>query len=253
MKFLISLKSELKKIRRTPSFYFTLAGAAFIPFLAFVDIALSGVTTPEERKAVFQSILRSDMNVLIILPIYVILVCTLIPQVEHKNNAWKQIFTSPQSKLRIYLAKFASVQMLMILFILANHFFMFFVATLIHFLYPELMIFNQGMDWKLISINAANSYVFLLATSAVQFWLGLRFKNFVVPVAIGIILWFTGTLLVLDLHTPAAKYFPYSLQVFPYFGEFKMELDTIGLISVGYALLFMLLGFADFRRRRLGE
>jgi hypothetical protein len=52
-----------------------------------------------------------------ILPLFVILVSTLLPQTEYRSNTWKQLLASPQPLAQLYVSKFLLVQMLVILFL----------------------------------------------------------------------------------------------------------------------------------------
>ena len=250
MNLLISLRSEILKTKRTASFYFTLVGAAVIPFIFLLNVLSDGIS--ETRKDPFNSIFKlgSQMNGLVIFPMFVILICTLLPQIEYRNNTWKQVLASPQTKANVFIAKFLNIHILILLFLLAYHLFMLLVVVVAHFVLPELDILHQPLNGKTLLLTAANSYITLLAIGTIQFWIGLRFKNFIVPVAIGLVLWFAGTIMMFGLHSSYAKYFPYSFQAFT-FPEFKSQLDRVAWTSLGYAVFFLVLGFIDFRRRRM--
>src|SRR5690349_1843955 len=49
-----------------------------------------------------------------LLPMYIILICAMIPQIEYKNNAWKQVFSSPQSTANIFFSKFLTVHLMIL-------------------------------------------------------------------------------------------------------------------------------------------
>src|SRR5215203_7500463 len=117
MNLLISLRSEILKTKRTAAFYFTLVGAAVIPFTFLLNLLMDGIE--DTRKDPLNSILKlhSEMNGLVIFPMFVILVCTLLPQIEYRNNTWKQLLSSPQTKWNIFLAKFINVQFFIFLFL----------------------------------------------------------------------------------------------------------------------------------------
>jgi hypothetical protein len=251
MNLQISLRSEILKTKRTAAFYFTLIGAAVIPVTYLVNAALDGISDirNDPFNAVFN--ISAQMNGLVIFPMFVILVCTLMQQLEYRNNTWKQVFTSPQSKADIYIAKFLNIHLLLLLFHVATIIFMFVAALATHFLIPELRLLHQPLDINLVLENSANSYVTALAMCTIQFWLGLRIKNFIVPIAVGLALWLTGTLMVVEMHASYTKYFPYSFHVVNGFPKHKADLSVIRWNSLGYAVLFLVLGFLDFRRRRM--
>src|SRR5215203_5451624 len=251
MNLLISLRSEILKTKRTAAFYFTLVGAAVIPFTFLLNLLMDGIE--DTRKDPLNSILKlhSEMNGLVIFPMFVILVCTLLPQIEYKNNTWKQVLTSPQTKANVFMAKLVNIQLLILLFLVATHVFMFVTLAAAHFIDPSLDLLNQPLDGYVVLSKAVNAYITVLAVCAIQFWIGLRFKNFIVPIAIGLGLWLTGTLMALEYHSSMANYFPYSFQIFPIFPNYKSALNQVAWTSVVYSVLALLIGFLDFKRRRM--
>jgi len=252
MNLLVSFHSEILKTKRTASYYLTLVAAAFIPFILLLNICISGVSQ-DLGKDPLNSIFGAgfQMTGFAIFPMFVILIGTLLPQIEYKNNTWKQVLASPQTKLNVFIAKFLNIHLLILVFLVANHLFTFLVAVVAHFVAPALHVLDQPLDGYSLFIRGLNVYVTLLAVSSIQFWMGLRFKNFIVPVGIGLACWFAGSLLVLEAHSPYGKYFPYSFHVFSNFREYKSQVPTILWTSLGYAVLFLKVGFIDFRRRRI--
>jgi lantibiotic transport system permease protein len=253
MNLLISLRSEILKTKRTAAFYFTLVGAAVVPFMFLLNAFTDGLpdeddTSKDPLNAIFK--LAGNMNALTIFPMYVILVCTLLPQIEYKNNAWKQMFTSPQTKGNVFLAKFLNILALTLLFLVAHHLFMWIVIVAIHFILPHFNVLNQPLNMSRVLVNNANTYVAMLALCAMQFWIGLRFRNFLVPIAVGLALWLAGTVLVFEYHVSWANYFPYSLLVFSTMGD-QVDMNAIRWTSIGYAVFFLVLGYLDFKRRRM--
>ena len=97
MKFLTALRSEILKTKRTASFYFTLAGAAPIPAIFLLNVLTGGGDLNAIRKDPLNGIfeLGLERNGVMFLPLFVILVCTLLPQIEYRNNTWKQVFAAP--------------------------------------------------------------------------------------------------------------------------------------------------------------
>ena len=126
MNLLISLRSELLKTRKA-SFYLTLIGAAVGPVMYLLNVLLDENEIDPSQKDPLNAIFKilSDMNGTALFPLFVILICTLLPQIEYRNNTWKQVFASPQTKVNVFLAKFMNVHLLMLVFLIATHLFMF--------------------------------------------------------------------------------------------------------------------------------
>jgi hypothetical protein len=255
MNLLISLRSERIKIKRSASFYLAFGAAVFTPFVNTLDLIFDGVG-PEHRKTIFNEMFTSRFGTTgaLAFPIFIILICTLLPQIEYKNNTWKQVLTSPQTKGNVFLAKFINVQLLIFLFLLANQLLVLVSAVIVHFAEPSLNLLNQPLNGSQIAATLLNSYVALLAITAIQFWLGLRFRNFIVSIGIGMGLWFMGTIMVTQMKLDFIQYFPYSFHMFVSFPKFQLQdLTVVHWSSVGYTALFLLIGYLNFKKRRMSS
>lgn len=248
----LSLRSEILKTKRTASLYLTLVSAAVVPFIFMLDATFDGIS-PENRSSIFNKMFIEGfkMTGFVILPMFVVLICTLLPQIEYKNNAWKQVLTSPQAKGNVFVAKFINIHLLILLFLIANQLFMLLTAVVLHFIHPTWHVLNQPFNSYNVLINIVSTYVALLAIATIQFWIGLRFKNFIAPIAIGISLWLIGTLLVMEYKSSFAVYFPYSFHVYSAFPELKPKYSEIQWTSLAYGVAFLTIGFLDFKRRRM--
>jgi len=254
MNLLISLRSELLKTRKA-SFYLTLIGAAVGPVMFLLNVLLDENEIDPSQKDPLNAVFKilSDMNGTALFPLFVILICTLLPQIEYRNNTWKQVFASPQTKVNVFLAKFMNVHLLMLLFLIATHVFMLLAVVGINFIKPALNLFEHPLNGITVLVNAANAYILSLAVCAIQFWMGLRFRNFIVPIGIGFALWLSGTIMAVQYKSDLVFYFPYSFNAFPVSSKLKLQLTQVAWTSLGYALLFVIVGFIDFRRRTVSK
>jgi hypothetical protein len=255
MKFINALQSEMLKSKRTASFYFTLSLAAIIPAILLLNFLTGGgdlaAISNDPLNSAFQ--LGTERTGIVFFPMFVILVCTLLPQIEYRNNTWKQVFAAPQTKGNVFLAKFIVINLFIVLFLVANLLFLSLVFVVMHFSIPSLNLLNQPLDIVALLVRTANSYVTMLSLCTFQFWLGMRYRNFIIPTGIGFALWITAMMMVLmpEFESGFVKYFPYSLPTLPHVSKFQPEMNQIALTALGYAMLFLLLGFLDFRKRRL--
>lgn len=246
-----TIQSELLKTKRTASLYLTFIAGAFGPLMSMLELLLDGVKA-EERQVILTKIFTSKFEAtgFLLFPMFTILICTLLPQIEYKNNAWKQVLTSPQSKANIFIAKFVNVHLLIFLFLIANQLCMLIVAVVLHFAQPSLNVLGQSLDGASAFSTVANSYVTILAMSALQFWMGLRFRNFILPIAVGISCWFIGSLMVMEWKPGFERYFPYSFHVYSSIHNIKEQVEEVKWTSVYYTAVVLILGFLDFRRKR---
>lgn len=256
MTLLLSLRSEMLKTKRTAAFYFTLAAAAFVPSMFLLNAFTHGLPNEDQSlkdplNAVFS--IASEIVGVAILPLFIVLVCTLLPQIEYKNNTWKQVLASPQSKSSIFITKFLNIHLLILLFLLANQLFMWIYVLAAHFLIPEIDILHQPLNVDAVLSNILNMYVTTLAMGAIQFWMGLRFRNFLVPLALGLVLWIFGILRLVGVGANLVYYNPYSFPGFGFITDYKPRLAEIRWKSCGYAMVFLIAGFLDFRRRSMSK
>ena len=252
MKLLAALRAEMLKTKRTASFYFTIVMAVVIPAILLLNMLTGGEDLTAIRKDPLNGIfeLGAERTGFLFLPMFVILVCTLLPQIEYRNNTWKQVFATPQTKGHVFLAKLLNVHLLLILFLIANLIFLSMVVVITHLSIPSLQLLQQPFNTATLLVRTANMYLVMLALCSLQFWLGLRFRNFIIPISVGLVLWILGMILVFE-ESHLVDYFPYSFQVFPTVAQLQPKLAQVAWTSIGYAALFLLLGFLDFRRRRL--
>jgi len=99
----------------------------------------------------------------------------------------------------------------------------------------------------------AEAYVSVLALAGIQFWIGMRSKNFIVPTAIGLAGWMAGMMLLFKYQSSWCPYFPYTYSGIRYSLWFKSKLTLVGWLSLGYMLAFLIFGYLDFRRRKMAK
>jgi len=251
MNLIISIKAELIKTKRSASFWLSVIGAAVIPLIFFLAYTIK----PEHNYSngwskhflqgwqVFNAFL---------LPMFVILICSLIPQIEYKNNTWKQVFASPQSISGIFFSKFLTILMMILFLFLLFNSFMILSAVVPNFFFSKFSFLNSSIDWsELLRLNF-KTFVSLLGIISFQYWLSLRFRNFIVPIGIGLALLVTA-LIIYQFRWEHVYKVPYALPVL----TMEVIRDTGRPIlenhewnSVGYFILFTLLAYYDMRYRK---
>ena len=252
MNLFISVRSEILKIKRTASFYLTIMAAAFGPFVSLLDILMGEGISTDDRNVIFNKLFvdKFQMTGLLAYPIFLILICTFLPQIEYKNNTWKQVLISPKTKAEIFLSKFINIQFLILTFFVINFLFMYVCAVFLHLKDPSLQVLNQSLHGYEIIMLRINNYMVLSGLCAIQFWLGLRFKNFIIPIGIGIACYFAGTLLVMELKDSVIIYSPYTMLFYSGLPEYNY-VNMVNWYSLGYTIVFLGIGFLDFKRKRM--
>ena len=190
MKFIYSLQSEWLKTKRSAASWLCIIGGFFIPTIYLIAFLVKSKTITEDApmgnvwEIHFVSLMQNMKAFL--LPMGVIMASSLITQMEFKNNTWKQLHTTPQSLPTIFLAKFSVIA------IMTVKFFVFFsIGVILSGLIPCLIINGKLPEdpFPFLFFFKENFKVFILCLPiiAIQYLISLRFKNFLVPVGIGLI------------------------------------------------------------------
>lgn len=262
MSFIISVQSELLKTKRTASFWLSVVAASFLPGIFFLVYFFKPEPSIQNLKAM-PWIIHFNMSWQILnsflFPMYIILICTLIPQIEYKNNAWKQVFSSPQSFGTIFFSKFLTIHLVIFFFYILFNLLMILSAVIATLLNPKFPFLSTAIDWgNLIKLNL-KTYLSILGISAIQYWLSLRFKNFIAPVGIGLAL-LIGAIISINFRWEHVDKVPYAypIRTLAMMVEQRRSGSITGrpfienheLNSAGYFIFFTLLAFLDMKFRK---
>ena len=251
--FIINTKAELLKCRKTAAYWITIGCGLFIPVIIFIVY----VAKPEynTRELAVDAWIKHfgrawEMAAAFLMPMYVIMVTSLVVQVEYRNNTWKQVYASPRSYADIFFSKFIIVQLMVI----AS--FIIFDAMIIISGYGAGVFrsgyhfADQAIPWQYFLRVTAKLYTATLAMTAIQYWLSLRFRNYIIPVMIGLVLIITGIII---LRWENIIYFPYAYTTLTYFKSVN-EKVAAGSKHEWYSLIWfiavLVVGFWDTIKRR---
>jgi hypothetical protein len=249
MNLLISLRSETLKLKRTISVYLCIIGAAFGPFMSFLENLDTGPNNKLHRPWADHFLEAHEVIGIAMVPFYTILVCTLLMQIEYRDKTWKQVLSSPQKLFNIFIAKFLTLQIMIFLFLAAYLFFLSITGFITEAVRPQ--IFDGSLKLYPILVAVTQLWILALGLSSVQFWLSLRFKNFIGPLAIGVLGWFLSPMLLFQFKTSLVEYYPYAFTILGVMPEYKAHIVTYQWYSVATALLFLTIAFAGFRAKRV--
>jgi lantibiotic transport system permease protein len=253
--FLNSYKSEWIKRRRSLASWLVVIGAFFTPAVIVVArlahrdglpklYASAGFwmnhwNTSWESMAVF------------LLPMGVMLSASLITQLEYKNNTWKQVHTTPLRYTTIFFSKLAVIMTLVVAF-----FVLFNVGIVLSALVPPLVLGDvpfPGIPDVVVFLKQ-NGYYFLdcLPIVALQYLISLNYRNFLVPVGAGFLLWVAS---IGVLRWKYSYIMPYSYTMFHFLGgseRGKAIVPPINfhLIAVVYFVVFVVVGYVLYVNKK---
>lgn len=253
--FAYSLHSEWLKTRHSAASWLVICGGFFIPLIMIViqifypENISASLLAPYYWESQF---LRSweSMSILL-LPVGVILATSLIAQIEYRNNTWKQVLTTPQSKLTLFLSKYAVVVILMVWF-----FVLFLIGFIVSGYLPTLL--NGRMDfpaeafpWYKILKESACFFLTALPMLAIQYLVSLRFRNFLLSIGFGLAM-VIASFFALDWKYGYLMPFAYTSKHYMAISHrpVKPGDEHIYMFAIIYFIVFSLVSYIIFIRRK---
>lgn len=195
MEFVYSFQSEWLKKKRSLAAWLVIVGAFFTPGIILLVrlknyAALPKINAAEDfwRKIWFT---HWESMAVILLPVGIMLATGLITQIEYKNNAWKQLHTTPQSYTTIFFAKLLVIALMLIqVFVLFN--LGIYLAAVVPSLLTNAPYPSAPIPFQFVLESNFKFFIDCLPILALQYLLGLQFKNFLVPLGVGFIIWVLG-------------------------------------------------------------
>ena len=247
-----SLKNEIIKLKKTFAFWLTIISALLFPILFFIAyLSEHNSLIPLAGQNPWDKFMSSQIenSIPFFIPMFIVLITSLIMQTEHKSLGIKQLFALPIPKWSIYFGKLSIV----LLSIIATYIY-YFIAILLFgillaIIHPDFGFLDFQPDYykyiRLLSI----SFIASLGIIGIQFWLSFRFKNFIIPLGIGMFLVIVG---IIVSQAPQAIYFPYAFSVLSVsLGEKIPEtfgMSTVSLFSIICFLVTSILGYLNIKK-----
>jgi len=251
--FILNTKAELLKIRRSNALWFTLIGAGFIPFVNFIKlISRPDMFMPKTRDDVWTMFINDNWAVTasFLLPVYVILVISLVAQIEYGNNTWKQVYTTPRSYADVFFTKFLVINFLIIACFVLFTILIVVSGYAVYAINHDYEFLSTPVPWAYLLALMEKMYVSILGIMAIQYWISVRIKNFITPIGIGMALIIVGYMIRQWEHI---AYYPYMHPLLVYFKNpgLKFGSDRNALLnSMLECVLFLSIGFYSMCVRR---
>lgn len=251
-KFFANTTAEFIKTKRSFALWLTILAALFIPAINVVIL----LERPDMLLAKFEqtpwlTFFRFNWKnvAAVILPMYIILITNLIVQIEFRNNTWKQVYASPRSFADIFFSKLVVIQVLVPFYMLCFDGFVVLAGLLVHSVNPAYRLTASNIDWDSLLLISGRVYLGCLAVSVIQYWLSLRFRNFVIPLGLGLGLWITGIVL---MDWDKIIYYPYVYSTFMFFIDFDKEPQQLVVLvtsSIAALALSVSIAYYDMKHR----
>jgi len=252
-----SLTAETLKLKRTPLLWIAIGGGLFVTLIIFLIFVFSKQEVLDQAKNPWELYFKMGyiITTMMLLVPYIVLVMSALTYFEHHANAWKHLYTLPLGKENFYFAKFLIAIGLIVILYLA--FFVSFLASgyLLDFIHPEYQFQTQDHLLGFVTSSLLHSFISILGITAIPFWLSMRWQNFILPIAIGLLGFIIGFFLLLARGFEWTTFFPYAhagLMSYSY----GQGIDSEGIqslwglthaewASLGCFVIFILLGFFE--------
>lgn len=251
--FLISLRTEFLKIRRSAALWLVFLGSGFLPVIFFImyvtkpDVFIKRLGSNPWQGHILQAFEGASF---FLWPMFIIVVASLVTQIEYKNNTWKQVLASPLTLGDVYFAKYIVIQCMILSAYVLFDGEMMLSGLAAEVFYPGYSFAHHAVPLRAILMLDVKSYIAVLGMTTIQYCISLRFKNFIAAIGTGLALIIAGLIMI-----PWDKvvYFPYAYSALSFirgnaWGNFKLLKHEYW--SLGYFAVFLLGGFADFVWKR---
>ena len=256
MYFIHSLQSEWLKTRRSLASWLVIVGGFFIPLillsarLLYPDNTQKATQSPKFWEGVLQQ--SWQLMAIFLLPMGVILATSLITQIEFKNNTWKQLHTTPQRMSTIFWSKLGVILFMMLQFFLLFNIGMYLSGILPALLLKQVDLPKGTFPWVTYLKTSGYFFVDCLPIVALQYLVSLQFRNFMVPLGVGI------GMLIAALFAVEWKYgyiFPYTYCPYNFFlikgaAVKAIQHVNIHVLALGYFSVFTLTGYVLYLTKK---
>ncbi|MEZ4904003.1 MAG: ABC transporter permease [Spirosomataceae bacterium] len=250
--FFYSFQSEWLKTKRSLAAWLVVIGGFFIPSIMLARHLLypNQIRTESQTPRFWETLMSQSWQFMSIflLPMGVILATSLIAQIEFRNNTWKQLHTTPQGFSVIFWSKLSIILLMMFQF-----FILFNIGIYLSGVVPSFIIKDMDYPQEPFPVGyflRTSCYFFIdcLPIVALQYLVSIQFRNFFVPLGVGI-----GTLLaaLFAIQWEYGFLVPYTYCSYNFFilRGAKMEMmQTVNIhgLALGYFATFTVMGYVFY-------
>ncbi|MGA8810044.1 MAG: ABC transporter permease [Thermoanaerobaculia bacterium] len=255
MTLLRCIRTEWLKQKGSFASWLVLGNGLFVPAILFAARLrhphnLAAINRVPHFWEKFWSQAWQSMAIMM-LPMFIILVTSLVVQIEYRNNTWKQLHTSPQPLPVIFAAK-----LIVILTLLVELLVVFNAGLYLSGVVPGLLVGAPApadpIPYHVFLTGNVNFLVDALPMVAVQYLLALHFKNFAVPLGVGMGLWLFAIGMISWQYSYVIPYTYCALDYFATSGTHIVQHlpASIRTIAAGYFAFFTAAGLVLYTTRK---
>lgn len=251
-----SLQSEWVKKRRSLGSWLIWGAAAFVPAILLLIRVTHPGRLPEMYAAAdfWEKLWTQSWEAMatFFLPLVIILVTALVAQLEFKNNAWKQLHTTPQRFITIFAAKFVVVVAMIVQLLVLFNVGVYLTGAIPALIYPSVNYPGEPYPFMFFLREDIKFFIDCLPMIAFQYLLSLRFRNFLVPVGVGFFAWILG---IGFLSWKYSYIFPYAYTSLDHFHTSRQIVKapppvSLQVFALAYFVIFLVAGYLVYVKQK---
>lgn len=254
--FLHSFQSEWLKRRRSHAYWLVTVGAFFTPTIVTIArlVRHQGLAAAYAADSFWLTLWHNSWESMAIffLPMAAILTTSLITQIEHRNNAWKQLHTLPLNAATLFFSKLLVVVLMLGQFLLLFDLGIWLSAVIPWALLPGVPYPSAPIPYREFLQQTGWYFLDCLPIVAFQYLISLRFRSFLLPIGVGFMTW-VAALAALPWRYAAA--IPYTYCMLDYLKDDASKKAAVPPFDIHaaalvYGLVFVIAGFLLFAAKR---
>jgi len=260
--FLNHINAEIKKLKSTPIIYLVLFCCLFISVIIIIAHSLDINSTARLNTDPWKRLFAAGLSIysFFVINPFVVLLVSAVMYVEQRADAWKLLYTLPVGRGSIYFSKLLVIigitigcSLVLVLFLVLSGYF-------INLFYPEIEVVYYQPDILALFKKIFHTIVALLGVIGLQYFLSLWFKNFLVPLSLGVVGFILG-FIVTTTNSKIALCIPFTFpMIVKDYGMFRNDkvayvfgdwLTNVELYSIIFFVVFVALGYFYETRRNV--
>ncbi len=194
--FIHNFQSEWLRKKRSLASWLVITGGVFMPLISTIAVLVYPDKTigNYDPKMFWETLYNNNIQLMafFLMPMGVILTTSLITQLEHKNNTWKLLHALPISYMNVFFTKLILVLIMLLQFFIILNLCIWLSGTIPCLIVPSLKYPAGPFPWNYYLNNSLEYFVGLLPMVALQYVLGMMFKNFLIPFGFGMSMFVSG-------------------------------------------------------------
>ncbi len=247
-----NLSVETLKCKRTLVGWLAVGAPLFITFISFNVFYFKGQEFVKPGQDPWSHLMGNILQIwsLLFFPLTITLQSALYPAIEHQSNTWKHVYSLAVPRWSVYAGKLTLFTALIVFTMVMLFAWTEGVGALLGWLRPDLGFTRYAAHAALVR-ECSRLLLAALGITAIQFYVGFRFRNFVLPAGFGLLMTVASLMLMRWEHIYK---FPYAWPMLTWLRRHVNPafFTTEIVLSLLVFAVVSLLGYFEAARRDVG-